>query len=669
MATLSIVLVLLSALSLGVSGGAALLPFRDIARREQASSWLAAGAAGVGILGTLVGIGAAVRPALAFDWSLPVGRFAVQLDALSAVFLLPIFLVCGLGSIYGLRYWPASEHPATWAKLRVFYGLLAGSMAFVVISRDAILFLMAWEVMALAAFFLVTTDDDTPEACRAGWIYLVATHVATLCLMAMFALMRGAGGSWALAPLPAPGGTAHWIFLLGLIGFGIKAGMMPLHVWLPSAHANAPSHVSAVMSGVMIKMGIYGIVRVSGLLGTPPVAWGTLVLVLGVISAVLGVAFAIGQHDLKRLLAYHSIENIGIILMGVGLALIGRSLGRADWIVLGLGGALFHVWNHGLFKSLLFLSAGAVIHATGTRDIDRLGGMAAAMPRTAMYFLIGAVAICGLPPLNGFASELLIYVGLLRTMGIGEGASWPAAALAVPALAMTGALAVACFVKVFGAVFLGERRSQDLPALHEAPSLMQHPMAVLAACCFGLGLIPAAGAGLLTGAAWAWAPDAGQERILSLVPLRWVSFAGVLLLACVSGAYVWLRTRAEREAMRTVGTWDCGYARPTARMQYTSSSFAQFLVALFGWALRPRVHPPRINGFFPATSHFESHVDDTVLDGVILPAAGRLERIALRLRFLQHGRVQLYILYVLVALVGLLLWALPIRGVIEPLFM
>ena len=245
---------------------------------------------------------------------------------------------------------------------------------------------------------------------------------------------------------------------------------MPLHVWLPSAHAVAPSHVSAIMSGVIIKMGIYGLLRVTSLLGNPPLAWGVVVLALGVVSGVLGVAFAIGQHDLKRLLAYHSIENIGIIVMGIGLAMIGRSLGREDWVILGMGGSLLHVWNHALFKALLFLSAGSVIHSAHTREIDHLGGLAKTMPWTSVCFLVGSVAICGLPPLNGFVSEFLIYLGLFGTLVPRDGPAYAGAAFAAPALALIGALAVACFVKVYGAVFLGDRPVEARPARARVPS-------------------------------------------------------------------------------------------------------------------------------------------------------------------------------------------------------
>src|SRR5262249_48114316 len=292
-------------------------------------------------------------------------------------------------------------------------GTLTAGMALLVIARNSIVFLFGWEAMALSAFFLVTTEDHDGEVRETGWVYLVATHMATLCLFGLFGVLRAASGSFALAPLNpdrlAPG-MATAIFILALVGFGLKAGVMPLHVWLPSAHAAAPSHVSAIMSGVLIKMGIYGLVRVTSLFPNPPLEWGGIVLGMGTVSGILGVAFAIGQHDLKRLLAYHSIENIGIIAMGLGLALIGRSLGRIDLIILGLCGGLLHVWNHAFFKGLLFFSAGSVIHATHTREIDHLGGLAKTMPATAWSFLIGAVAICGLPPLNGFVSEFLVYL-------------------------------------------------------------------------------------------------------------------------------------------------------------------------------------------------------------------------------------------------------------------
>ncbi len=649
------------------SGAAGLLFPRRAHAGQRLTTLLAVLGSAAGLTGVaLFWSGNESRP-MSLPWGVPGGPFRVGIDAISAVFLLPVFLVSLLGSVYGLGYWKQADHPENGRKLRFFYGTLTAGMALVVIARNGVLFLFGWEIMALSAFFLVTTEDGVREVRRSGWIYLVATHLAALCLLALFSLLRAASGSFSLEPLQAnsltPAGTMYpWsataIFVCALVGFGLKAGIMPLHVWLPGAHANAPSHVSAIMSGVMIKMGIYGLVRVLGLLPAPPLAWGYTVLGLGVVSGVLGVAFAVGQHDLKRLLAYHSIENIGIIVIGLGLALIGRTLARADWIVLGLGGALLHVWNHALFKSLLFLSAGSVIHATGTREIDRLGGLAKSMPRTSLAFLVGAVAICGLPPLNGFVSELLIYLGLFGTLGIGEGSACPLAAFAAPALALIGGLAVACFVKVFGTVFLGSARTEVARHAHESAGSMLGPMGVLMGCCLYIGLFPAAIAPLLGRAIAAWSPETtdAASRLTVLAPLGWISGMGLLLLALLALGSVLLWQRVRASDVATGSTWGCGYAAPSARIQYTSSSFAQMLVGLFRWALRPQVHRPAEMPLFPEKTAFHSHVPDTVLDRAVLPSFRLSARVLTWFHVFHQGSIQTYLLYIFLALVVLLLW-------------
>jgi hydrogenase-4 component B len=657
-------LVLAGIVLAAISGLPALLFGRTSLSGQRLAAVLAAAGSAFGLAGVGWFWAAGDSPPIAAPWSVAGAPFSIGVDGLSAVFLTPIFLISLLGNVYGLGYWKQTEHPESGRKLRFFYGALTAGMALLVVARNGVWFLFGWEIMALSAFFLVATEDDKQEVREAAWIYLVAAHVATLCLFALFALLNAwtprEAGPFALVPLPAsvPPGAATAIFVLALIGFGLKAGIMPLHVWLPSAHASAPSHVSAVMSGVLIKMGVYGLVRVTSLLPNPPVAWGGVVLGLGVVSGVLGVAFAVGQHDLKRLLAYHSIENIGIIVMGLGLALIGRSLGRADWIVLGLAGCLLHVWNHALFKALLFLSGGSVVHAVHTREIDRLGGLAKAMPWTSLGFLVGAVAICGLPPLNGFVSEFLIYLGLFGTLGIPEGPAFPGAALAAPALALVGALAVACFVKAYGAVFLGTARSEHARHARESPATMLGPMGVLVACCFLIGLAPPLIVPLVAKGVAAWAPeltDAGP-RLLALAPLYKVSIMGAALVAAVlvGGTALWLRIRSGVTA--TGPTWGCGYAAPTARMQYTSSSFAQMVVGLFAWALRPRTHRPRDLPLFPRKTDFHSETPDTVLDGAVLPTFRLGARLFSWFRFLQQGSIQTYLLYIFVALIALLLW-------------
>ncbi|MFO0745166.1 MAG: proton-conducting transporter membrane subunit [Myxococcota bacterium] len=653
----------LGALSLiALSGAPALFMRRGSVAGARVATVLALVGCGTAFVVALLVLGGADAGRLSFAWGLPLGRFAVGVDAVSAAFLALVTLVGGVATLYGARYWSVAEHADTSRKLRGFLGLCIASLGVVVIATDGVLFLVAWEIMALACFFLVTTEDEQAGVRQAGWLYLAATHLATLVLIAFFAVVHDATGGFDIAALPdsiAPG-TRSALFLLALVAFGLKAGLMPLHVWLPSAHANAPSHVSALMSGVMIKMGIYGLVRFLALIPSPPALWGGVLLALGVASALAGVLFALGQHDLKRLLAYHSIENIGIIVMALGLAMLGRAEGDARWVALGVGGAVLHTWNHGLFKALLFLGAGAVIHAVGTREIDRMGGLARRMPWTAALFLVGALAICGLPPLNGFVSELLVYLGLADGV-TSTTASAAGAALAVPALALVGALAVACFVKVFGTGFLGEPRTPEAAHAHEAAPSMLGAMGILAGFCVFIGVVPVVVAPALDRVIASW-PSAGPAPSLAAAaPLGLVSAVAGALVAAL-GLAVWLlRRRVAGSPLGTLGavpTWDCGYAAPRASMQYTGSSFADGPVRLFGWILRPAVHRPAPIGPMPERTAFSSHVAEPVLERVVMPALGRGERLLHRLHVLQQGRVQAYVFYVMVGLVLLFLWLL-----------
>jgi hydrogenase-4 component B len=531
----------------------------------------------------------------------------------------------------------------------------------VTLAADGVTFLFAWEIMAISAFFLVSTEDHKPEAWRAGWVYLVAAHVGTLCLFALFALLRTASGSFELTrvhPTEAGLGLQVTIFLIALAGFGLKAGAFPLHFWLPTAHAAAPSHVSAMLSAVVLKVGIYGLVRITMLLPALPVVCGLMVLVVGVVSAVLGVTFALGQHDLKRLLAYHSIENIGIILIGLGLAMVGLAAHRSEWIVLGMAGCLLHVWNHGFFKALLFFAAGAVVHAAHTREIDHLGGLAKRMPRSAALFAIGAVAICGLPPLNGFVSELLIYLGLFRAATEGQ-AGLSSVALAAPALALVGALAVACFVKAYGAVFLGMARTPAASDAHEVPLSMVAPMALLAAICVAIGVLPILVLPLLNRAVLTWA-GVSEQSLQDLVPYGFMTTLSIALIIAVAATMMLMGRRSLWRPVHEALTWDCGYARPRGAMQYTSSSFASTLVGIFSWVLRPCIScvPPK--DVFPGRSEFESHVPDIVLDGFLNPFWSRVKSWLAPARVLQQGRVQRYLFYILLTLFGLLLSMVPL---------
>ena len=456
----------------------------------------------------------------------------------------------------------------------------------------------------------------------------------------------------------AASGLSAAIFLTALFAFGLKAGIMPFHIWLPSAHANAPSHVSAVMSGVILKVGVYGLIRTLSFFYGVPLWWGVVVLILGVVSGVAGVVFAIGQHDLKRLLAYHSIENIGIIFMGLGVALIGREVGSPTMVLLGTAGALLHVLNHATFKALLFLGAGSVIHATGTREIDLMGGVARRLPYTALLFGVGAVAICGLPPLNGFVSELLIYIGFFRGIQ-GTGMSAAVTALAVPALAMVGGLAVACFVKVYGIVFLGVARSEEHAAGHEAGWQMLAPMIILALLCAGVGLAPSLLGSVLQRVsltAFPISPASAGTTLAALTPLLMVSIIGIALLVLLGLLGLWYRRRLAAAPRSETVTWGCGYQRPAARMQYSASSFAGMLTGLFAFVLKPQTHRPGIaSGIFPADTRFHSHVPEVVLELVYIPFLERLYDRFHSIRKMQNGIVQQYVLYILMTLVVLLL--------------
>jgi len=576
-------------------------------------------------------------------------RIGLRLDALSALFLALTCVVGGVGAIYGCEYWSDAAHPRTARSGRLWWSALLLSLGVVLVVANGLHFLIGWELFTLAAYFLVTLDRRRAEVRAAGWLYLGASHVAMLALFAFFALLAERTGSWALGPLLDRKELAP-LFWLALVRFGLKAGLFPLHVWLPSAHANAPSPVSAILSGVTIKIGLYGLIRFSGWLPVPDSA-GWVVVALGAASAVLGVAFALGQHDLKRLLAYHSVENIGIILLGFGFALVAAANGDQLWGALALAGGLLHIWNHGLFKALLFLGAGSVLHATGTREMSRLGGLWRAMPWTASLFTLGAVAICGLPPLNGFVSEWLVYLGLFDAAISHGHAAWAAIPTAI-ALAMTGALAMACFSKVCGVVFLGAPRTAVAEHAHECGSAMRGAMVVLAVLCAAIGLAPVLFWPAIARAVEAWHPAWAAATIATpLVPLMGFHL-GLAVLAAVGGWLLW--RRAQRGLRRSL-TWDCGYAAPTARMQYTAGSFAATIVEWFDWILRPVRHEQALvpEQPLPAAASREEHTPETVLDAVVVPAGTGVMRVSTAVRRLQHGRMQAYILYLVLGVAAL----------------
>ncbi|TXT48378.1 MAG: NADH dehydrogenase (quinone) [Limisphaerales bacterium] len=617
------------------------------------------GAERVWLAATLAGLVAALAAAVTVlaggaDWawrgSFLMGGEPLQfrLDAISAFFVVLLCVVGGAGAVYGREYWCAARHPRSASSGRVWWSVLVASIGLVLLTANGLHFLIGWELFTLAAYFLITLERRRPEVRAAGWLYLGASHAAVLALFIFFALLAARTGSWELGPMNERAELAP-LFWLALFGFGLKAGLFPLHIWLPSAHANAPSHVSAILSGVTIKIGIYGLVRFSGWLPVPPAA-GWVVAALGVASAVLGVAFALGQHDLKRLLAYHSVENIGIILIGLGFALVAVGQNDASWGRLALAGGLLHVWNHGLFKALLFLGAGSVLHATGTREMSQLGGLWRTMPWTASLFALGAAAISGLPPLNGFVSEWLVFLGLFdATLAHGPSA-WAAIPAAI-ALGVTGALALACFVKVCGVVFLGAPRSPAAAHAHECGPAMRGAMLVLAAACVAIGVAPVLFWPAVLRAVGAWRPAwVSLETPPPLVALGLFQLA-LALLATLAAVWLWQRVRGR--GLSSGLTWDCGYATPTPRMQYTAGSFAGIITEWFAWILRPERHEHRPQVVLPASASFTQHTPETVLEQLVEPVSGVVLRVSATARRLQHGRVQSYLWYLLIGLAAL----------------
>jgi len=576
----------------------------------------------------------------------------LRLDGLSAFFLALLAVIGGAGSAYAHGYWSAGEQRAIGGRGRLWWSGLVLSLALVLVLSNGLHFLIAWELFAVCAFFLIMLEKHRPEVRAAGWLYLASSHAATLALFAFFALLASRTGSWELGPMRtggAPDAELAPLLWLALFGFGLKAGLFPLHVWLPSAHASAPSHVSAMLSGVALKIGLYGLVRFSGWLPVPA-SLGWTIAGLGAASALLGVAFSLAQNDYKRLLAYCSVENVGIIAIGLGFALIAAGQGDAGWGRLALAGALLHVWNHGLFKSLLFFGAGSVLHATGTREMSRLGGLWRAMPWTASLFALGAAAISGLPPLNGFVSEWLVYLGLFDA-ATARGAAAGAAVPAIVLLAVSGALALAAFVKAGAMIFAGAPRSAAAEHAHESGPWMRGPMLVLAAGCLAIALAPGALFPAVARAAGAWNPAWSAPE--APVPLFTLGAINAALAALFVVAAAWLWRRARGNGLRRGLTWDCGYAAPTARMQYTSGSFAGIAAGWFFWILRPERKSQKPRGTFPGEARRVERVPETVLEQVLGPAGEAIMVASAAVRRLQHGRLQSYILYVLGGVVAL----------------
>src|SRR5947209_451729 len=641
-----------------------------VLRSKSRPSRLAGQAGAIG--GCAIGLAGAVRvllsgqPQSLFAPSfMPGGTIHLEIDALSAFFLLPVFGLSILTAIYGASYMSGRGERGGAAASWFHLNLLTAGMAAVVAAHDGLLFLLAWEIMALSPFFLVIFDDRQERVRHAAWTYLAATHLGTAFLLVLFVLLGEAAGSSDFdgyaAVLKADPRLCSVVFVLALIGFGSKAGIVPAHVWLPEAHPVAPSHVSALMSGAMIKIGIYGLVRILTLLGTPQPWWGWTLIAIGASSGVLGVLFALAQHDLKRLLAYSSVENIGIVLLGIGLGVLGLATGTPALAVIGFAAGLLHILNHSIFKGLLFLGAGAVQHGADSLELEKLGGLLKRMPWTGTAFLIGAAAIVGLPPLNGFVSEfLLFYAGFAAVMDPAASIAL-AGLMAIVAMGLIGGLAAACFAKAFGIVFLGSPRTAEAEEAHEVARPMRAAMAVLALLCVIIGLAAPAIVWSLADVLSAATGSSAGNIHSQLAPVAasltvTVAIFGLLIVLALA---LWL-LRTSRLASRRVGrgpVWGCGYLFPSPRMQYTASSFVQPLTTQFHLFVRNREALASPQGYFPRRASYQSDSGDPWLRLLFAPTFRWFDHIVSRLDVIQHGHIHLYVLYVAAALVVLLVWA------------
>lgn len=631
-------------------------------------------ATAVGATGAVVACGLGLPPAVAalsrrelvarFAWARPYGELVLGLDRLSAFFLVPLLVLAAVAAVYG-RWYLLGGKRRPLGPPTLFFNLLVASLVLVVLARDALVLLVAWEAAGITSFLLVSFEHDDAEARRAGWVYLVASQIGAALFIALLVLLiRQSGGTeFAAFQRMAPPGpwAAAGLFALAVLACGLKAGFVPLHVWLPEAHAAAPSHMSALMSGASIKIGLYGLLRAMTFL---PVAryWGPALLLLGFLAAAFGISQALAQRDLKRVLAYSSIENMGLMLIGLGIAWWGTAMGAPAVAALGAMAAGFHLWSHVLMKGLLFLCAGSVVHGTGTRDLEALGGVARRMPWTSALLLFGAVAIAGLPPLNGFVGEWLLVRGLFAAALSRGGAPAVAALLAVGVLALVGALAALCFVRLAGIAMLGNPRGPAAARAHESSAGLLVPMLLLAAGCAALALRPAIAIAPVAALAEQLFGGAVAAQVRALGPslgtLGAVS-AGIALLIALLGAALAARTR--RPALAPP-TWDCGYAAPTARMQYTARSFAQIATAeLLPDALAPRSSAERPRAVFPPATVFRSDCADPVARAWYEPFFARWADRFAGLRWLQQGVLHAYLFYILAVAVVALAWA-SLRG-------
>jgi hydrogenase-4 component B len=597
-------------------------------------------------------------------WPLPfIGTIHLACDGITLFFLFTFQLLSLAGSVYAVGY--LEHYVRRGVRIRwhlVSFTLLILSLQLVVLVQHALAFLIAWELMAVSAYFSIVLEKNRPEVRRGGFWYFVATHASALFLYVFFVVLHDRTGSWEFADFARQtgwdSGALTLLLVTGFLGFAIKAGFMPFHAWLPNAHPAAPAHVSGLLSAINIKAGIYGVARMFMFFPTGPEAFGWALLAVALISAVGGVWYALAQHEIKRLLAYSSVENIGIIGLGLAVAWLGRCIGAPGLVALGLAGALLHTLNHAIFKALLFFGAGNIYLYAHTGEIERLGGLAKALPVTGVGFLIGAASICGLPLFNAFVSEFLIYKSFFQGGNLMGGAVPLVLMVAAVGLAFAGGLAVACFTKLYGIVFLGKNRSRmSTQPGHEAVS--SFPVLLgLATLCVWIGFAPGAALRLVAPAVSeiSGVPTAqlGAELIAplgGLTPVFGLLLAMTLLTLIIK---VWTQKTV---GVRLRDTWGCGYRSVTARMQYTASSFAEELVRLGQPMLGLKMHWKPITQVLPEPGVFKSHSYDQIEEGLWIRLNRTIGRALMLLRWIQSGNIRHYVLYIFTALIIYLLIA------------
>ena len=599
-------------------------------------------------------------------WSLPGGALGLRLDPLAAVFLLPVATVGAVCAVYGVAYLRRHAHGGSPGASFATYNLLLASMAVVVAANDVLLLLIAWELMTLSSWLLVVSDHEKRTVRTAGLQYLFAAHLATAALLLLTILLATGSDTFEIAALS---GTASvpsgYLFVLALVGFGTKAGIVPLHVWLPDAHAAAPSHVSALMSAVMVTMGFYGLARFVPLLGTPAPWWGYVLLFLGAASSIGGILFALAQRDVKRVLAYSTVENMGIAAIALGLGLLGTSLEHPGIAAMGWTAMLLHLWNHAAAKSTLFLGFGAIAQGVGSRDLDRMGGFMRRWALIGVPLVLGSSALASLPGLNVFTSEWLLLRGLLR-----GGTDWSGVAQGtllgtLTMLGFAGGLAVACFARLVGIALLGTARTVEAARAPQPSWAMRASVLALATPCVFIAIAPAAVASGLGGAV-AWVAPAADVDV-AVGALRPLALLPILLVAITAALFA-LKVNARRRGQPDQAeTWGCGYASPTPAMQYTSTSFGQPLTQIMQPVLHTEVRSefngPSGRAPWSPPARWGTHTPDRILAGFYGPLFRALGRGASRLRAFQGPRVTVSLLYIALTVVALLaLLFLPVAG-------